>query len=202
MRLEPSLWREKAWIIVPAILFFAGNLAYFLAGRAVDRSRAESLERAKSNATGRFEAAEQDKTRAGAEADHIDEVRKAEKEFFGTRVGTLEASVADTVEDIHRVCEKAGPVPHQISYAVRDRPNVPLQEMTISFGVEGNYTTLRRLIAGFENDRRWIVIRQVGLSRHGETTGDGDITLSLATYFFQPEKARGLASLASEHREK
>lgn len=202
MKFEASLWREKAWIVAPAVLFFAGNLAYFLAGRAVDRSRAETLERTKSSAATRFEAAEQDKARARTEADHIEDVRRAEKEFFGTRVGTLEDSVASLVEDIHRVCEKAGPVPHQISYGVRDRPNVPLQEMTISFGVDGNYTTLRRLIAGFENDRRWIVIRQVGLSRRGETTGEGDITLSLATYFFQPDKARGLASFASERKEK
>ncbi len=202
MKLEPTLWREKAWIIVPAILFFAANFAYFLAGRAVDRSRAESLERSKSSAAVRLENAQRDKTRAESEADHIDEVRKAEKEFFGTRVGTLEDSVAAAVDDIHRVCEKAGPVPHQISYGVRDRPNVPLQEMTISFTVDGNYTTLRRLISGFESDRRWVVIRQVGLSRRGETTGDGDISLSLATYFFEPEKARSLTSLASEKREK
>lgn len=202
MRLEPTLWRDKAWIVVPAILFFAGNLAYFLAGRAVDRSRTQSLENAKSSAAARFDAAERDRIRARTEADHIDDVRKAEKEFFGGRVGTLKESVADMVDDLHRVCEKAGPVPHEISYSVRDRPNVPLQEMTISFVVTGNYTTLRRLISGFESDRRWVVIRRVGLSRHGESVGEGEISLSLATYFFQPEKARGLAALASEKREK
>jgi hypothetical protein len=74
---------------------------------------------------------------------------------------------------------------------------MPLKEMTISFAVAGDYGTLRKLLRGFENDPRWVVVRGVQLARRAETTGQGDVHLDLATYFYEPgdgappvEKAR------------
>ncbi|MGH9440736.1 MAG: hypothetical protein ACRD16_00515 [Thermoanaerobaculia bacterium] len=191
MKFEPSLWREKIWLLAPAILFFLANLVYFLAGRAVDASRSEALIRSRDNARSRVEAAIQAEKKAAADAERVEKVRRAEEEFFGKRIGTLNDTIAATVADIHRVSRNANASPHAITYSVAMRRNVPLTEMSISFGVAGDYRTLRRLLQSFENDSRWIVVRQVQLSRAGETVASGNIHLSLSTYFYEgnlPEK--------------
>jgi hypothetical protein len=203
VKLEVSLWRERAWLIAPAILFFLGNLAYFLGGRAVDSSRTEALARARSDARSRLDVAEQAEKKALADAERVEGIRLAEEEFFGKRIGNLNDTIAATVSDIHRVCRIANASPHAIAYAVADRKNAPLTEMAISFGVTGDYATLRRLLQGFENDSRWMAVRQVQLARAGETDASGNIHLNIATYFYEgstPAKAPAKANLQNAKR--
>ncbi len=197
MKFEPTLWREKAWIIAPAVLFFLANLVYFLGGRAVDASRSEALTRARNDARSRLESAQQAQKKAVSDAGRVEAVRRAEEEFFGKKIGSLNDTVAATVAEIHRVCRSANVAPHAISYAVADRKNVPLTEMAISFGVSGDYATLRRLLHGFENDPRWVVVRQVGLTRAGETVAAGNIRLNLATYFYEGAAGKNARSAAA-----
>ena len=99
MKVEVSLWRERAWLIAPAILFFLGNFAYFLGGRAVDSSRTEALARARSDARSRLDAAEQAEKKALADAERVEGIRLAEEEFFGKRIGNLNDTIAATVSD-------------------------------------------------------------------------------------------------------
>lgn len=200
MKFEPSLWRERAWLIAPALLFFLGNFAYFLGGRAVDSSRGEALSRERRNAQSRLDAALQAEKKAASDTERVESVRRAEEEFFGNRIGNLNDTIAATVADIHRICRSANVSPHQIAYGVSDQKNVPLTAMGISFGVSGNYATLRRLLQDFENDTRWIVVRQVQLAREGETAASGNIHLILATYFYEgsvPDRKAGKTNVQS-----
>jgi len=184
MKLDATLWKDRAPIVAAALLFFVANFVYFLAGRAVDASRAESLARQRREAHDRVEAAEQARQKAAADLAHIQNVRRAAEEFYGRRIGTIDDTVADVVDEIHKVCRQANVNPHQIGYGVKDRAKMPLKEMSIGFAVGGDYSTLRKLLRGFENDPRWVVVRGVQLSRKGETTGEGDVHLDLATYFY------------------
>lgn len=185
MRFDAQLWRDRAPIVAAALLFFLANFVYFLAGRAVDASRAQGLERQRQQARARGEAAQQARQKAAAELAHVQNVRRAAEEFYGRRIGTIDDTVAQVVDEIHKVCRQANVNPHQIGYGVKDRAKMPLKEMTINFAVGGDYGTLRKLLRGFENDPRWVVVRGVQLARKGETTGQGDVQLSLATYFYE-----------------
>jgi hypothetical protein len=72
--------------------------------------------------------------------------------------------------------------------------------MAISFGVSGDYATLRKLLQGFENDSRWMVVRQISLGRAGETVASGNIRMNLATYFYEgtpPVRKTGKSSVQS-----
>jgi hypothetical protein len=186
-RLDLMPWRERAWLAAPAALFLAANLGYFVAGRAIDASRNAALRRDRANAQARRDSAEADRARAHGEAAHVESVRGAVDAFYARRVGTVDDTMSSTVEEIHQVCRKVGVWPHAISYALASRRGAPLSQMTVSFTVDGDYATLRRLIAAFEQDSRWLVVRSVSLSRRAETLGDGAIALSVATYFYSPE---------------
>jgi Tfp pilus assembly protein PilO len=185
VRLDATLWKERAPAVAAALLFFIANFVYFLAGRAVDASRAESLSRQRQQARARGEAAEQTRQKAASDLAHVQNVRKAAEEFYGRRIGTIDDTVAEVVDEIHKVCRQANVNPHQIGYGVKDRAKMPLKEMTISFAVAGDYGTLRKLLRGFESDPRWVVVRGVQLARRAETTGQGDVHLDLATYFYE-----------------
>jgi len=185
VRFDAKLWKDRAPLVAAAVLFFLANFVYFLAGRAVDASRAASLSAQRQQARDRGEAAEQARRKAAADLTHVQNVRKAAEEFYGRRIGTIDDTVAEVVDEIHRVCRQANVNPHQIGYGVKDRAKMPLKEMTINFAVAGDYGTLRKLLRGFENDPRWVVVRGVQLARKSETTGQGNVQLSLATYFYE-----------------
>jgi len=185
VRFDARLWKDRAPLVAAAVLFFLANFVYFLAGRAVDASRAASLSAQRQQARDRGEAAEQARRKAAADLTHVQNVRKAAEEFYGRRIGTIDDTVAEVVDEIHRVCRQANVNPHQIGYGVKDRAKMPLKEMTINFAVAGDYGTLRKLLRGFENDPRWVVVRGVQLARKSETTGQGNVQLSLATYFYE-----------------
>ena len=90
MRFDATLWKERAPAVAAALLFFLANFVYFLAGRAVDASRAESLSRQRQQARARGEAAEQTRQKAAADLVHVQNVRKAAEEFYGRRIGTID----------------------------------------------------------------------------------------------------------------
>jgi len=185
VRFDARLWKDRAPLVAAAVLFFLANFVYFLAGRAVDASRAANLSRERQQARDRGNAAEQARGKAAADLAHVQNVRRAAEEFYGRRIGTIDDTVAQVVDEIHRVCRQANVNPHQIGYGVKDRAKMPLKEMTIGFAVAGDYGTLRKLLRGFENDPRWVVVRGVQLARKSETTGQGNVQLNLATYFYE-----------------
>lgn len=185
MKLELRVWRERVWIVGPAVVFFLANFGFFLGSRAVDASREEGLKKDLAAARARFAASEEGVRKAGTEQSHIENVRKAAEEFYGNQIGTVDETMSRTVAEIHQVCRKAGVQAHQIAYSAKAMARVPLIEMTVTFAVDGDYATLRRLLLGFEQDPRWLVVRQVQLARKGETVGEGNIHLEVATYFYQ-----------------
>ena len=189
MKFDATLWKERAPAVAAAVLFFLANLVYFLAGHAVNASRMETLARARRNARDRMDAAEKARAKAVSDLAHVENVRKAAKEFYGNRIGTIDDTIAAVVDEIHKVCRQANVNPHSISYGAHDRPQMPLKEMSIGFGVEGDYRTLRALLRGFESDPHWLVVRGVQLSRKGESTGAGTVRLDLATYFYSAPAA-------------
>ena len=184
IKLDATVWKERAIVVAAALLFFLANLGYFLAGRAVNAGRTETLARARRQAQQRIDAAETSRTKAAADLRHVENVRKAAEEFYGNRIGTIDDTIAQVVDEIHKVCRSAGVNPHSIGYGVTDRKGMPLKEMSIGFAVEGDYRTLRTLLRGFESDPHWLVVRGVQLARKGETTGAGTVHLALGTYFY------------------
>jgi hypothetical protein len=62
--------------------------------------------------------------------------------------------------------------------------------MQISFGFRSDYAKFKRLLQLFENNRRWIIVRDATLARDPENPASVDVRLILATYFSGEEGAR------------
>jgi hypothetical protein len=92
------------------------------------------------------------------------------------------------VEEIHSVIRKAGIAPRSIGYTTAPLRTLPLSEMEISFSFQSDYARFKRLLASLESNPRWIVVREVSLSRNADVPGEVQVRLGLATYFSSDEK--------------
>jgi Tfp pilus assembly protein PilO len=191
-------WRERAWIVVPALAFFLLNCVFFVAGRTIDARRSEALDRELASARERRASAQTAREDAERQSGRVEGIERAIDEFYGKRLGTLNETMAAMVDEIHQVCRKSGVRPGQISYGINGRSGSPLTAMTISFSVTGDYDTLRRLLKSFEDDPRWFVVRTIQVVRKPESVGSTEISLTAVTYFHTPVSPLATASAPRE----
>jgi hypothetical protein len=60
--------------------------------------------------------------------------------------------------------------------------------MIVGYNFSSDYLRFKRLLGSFETNRRWIVVRDVGLSRIPETPGQVQVHMVLATYFADEDR--------------
>jgi hypothetical protein len=68
--------------------------------------------------------------------------------------------------------------------------------MLVTFGFKGDYGKFKKLLEALQTDRKWIAVRDIGLSRDEEVPGGVHVNLTLVTYFSGEESETRRASLA------
>lgn len=121
-------------------------------------------------------------------------------QFYGQRVGSRRATLAPIVQEIHLVMQKNEVSPASITYQTSPVRNLPLSQMSIGFNFNSDYSRFKRLLAAFESNRRWIVVRDVSLSRVAETPGEVQVHMVLGTYFSDEERVPAPAAPVSPAR--
>ena len=124
-----------------------------------------------------------------AQRDRIALVSQAIQEFYGKRVGRRREALAPLVDEMHGVFRRAGIFPLQISYATSPVESLSLTEMLVSFGYATDYPTFKKLLAAIEEDRHWIVVRQVSVDRDVSAPSAVQMRMVLATYFSADDSA-------------
>jgi Tfp pilus assembly protein PilO len=196
MRLGMS---RRTTLLVLAGIFLAGNLGFFLWYRSTAQERKAGMEARRDALARDVEAKEKEAAVLSGQRDRLSRVSEAIDEFYGRRVGTPRDTLAPIVVELHSLLTKANVAPLQIGYATRPVPTLPLSEMTIAFGFRNDYNQLRQLLALIESDRKWIVVRDIGVNRDKEFPGQVQVRMTLATYFSRREgdelpKTTGLLS--------
>jgi len=183
VRTRESIWRRRAGLLVVAGIFFAANLAFLLGSRSITAARRQALEERRTALTRDVASHEAEATKLGGQRDRVAQVSSVIDEFYGRRVGTRRETLAPIVEEVHAVMQKAGVAPVAISYSTSALKNLPLSQMLIGFHFDADYARFKKLLAAFEADRRWIVVRDVSLTRKPDAPGEVQVGLVLATYF-------------------
>jgi len=196
MRRGENVWVRRAGLLTVAALAFLANLGFFLWYRGTAQDRQKGLERRKAALTREVAVAEDEATRLSLQRDRLRKASAAVSDFYSRRIGSRREALAPMVEEIHDVLERVGIHPSQISYATTSLTDLPLSQMTVSFSFRNDYARFKQLLSAFESDRKWIVVREVGLSRDPEVPGGVQVHLQLATYFTGPESPTGRAALA------
>ena len=188
MKSRENIWRRRVGLLVLASLFLVANLGFLLGSRSIRAARKQALEGRRATLTREVAAREAEAKKLVAERDRLAQVASVIDEFYGRRVGTRRETLAPVVEEIHSVIRKAGIAPRSIGYATSPLQTLPLSQMEIDFGFLSDYARFKRLLAAFESNPRWIVVREVTLSRNTDVPGEVQVRLGLATYFSDDEK--------------
>ncbi|HYR46136.1 MAG TPA: hypothetical protein VER78_03955 [Thermoanaerobaculia bacterium] len=183
MRIGSGIWAKRAGLLALAGVIFAANLAFFLWYRGTARDRASSLEARRGALARDVEARESELSTLAGQRDRLAQVSSAINDFYEHRVGAQRKMLAAVVDEIHTVLKNAGVPASDISYATAPLQNLPLTEMRVSFGFKGDYARFKQLLAAFEADRRWIVVREIGISRIPDVPGAVQVHVGLVTYF-------------------
>lgn len=188
MKWRENVWKQRAGLLAVAALFLLGNLGFLMGSRSIRAARKQALEDRRATLTSEVAARETEAKKLIEQRDRLAQVSSAIDEFYGRRVGTRRQTLAPLVEEVHTVLRKAGVSPSSISYATTPLKNLPLTQMSIGFSFQSDYARFKRLLAAFEANPRWIVVREVSLSRDSETPGEVQVRLVLGTYFSNEEK--------------
>lgn len=199
MRPARGVWARRATLLTVSGLLFAANLGFFLWYRSTTRQRQEALENRRAALQRDVEAAEAEAARLAQQREHLSQVSEALDDFYAHRIGSSRETLAPMVDEVHAVLRRVGISPAQITYTSGDLKDLPLTELRISFVFRNDYGRFKQLIAAFESDKRWIAVREVGLSRAQEEPGAVQVRMQLSTYFLGEEKpvARVTAAAAS-----
>jgi hypothetical protein len=183
-------WRRRSAWLLAAGIFLAANGAFFFWYRGTGRDRQEALEARRVALEGEVASAEKDAAHLEGQSRRLSQVSAAIQEFYGKRVGTRRATLAPIVDEIHATLKRAGIAPGQISYGIKAMKKLPLSDMTASFSFVADYARFKRLLDYFETGPRWIVVRDIGISRQTDVPGAVQVRMDVGTYFVEaPEEA-------------
>ena len=184
-----GMWARHAALVAIALLFLAANVTFFFWYRATMRERRAGLEERRASLEKQVQSVEQEAARLGGQRERLFNVNAAIQEFYGSRVGTPRDTLALVVDEVHSLLKHAVITTGQIAYATRPMADLPLSEMVVTFGFKSDYPRFKQLLGLIETDRRWIVVRDIALSRDPDTPGAVQVRMTLATYFSTREPA-------------
>ena len=188
MKGRENVWRQRAGLLAVAGLFLVANLGFLLGSRSIRAARKQALEDRRASLTSQVAAREAEAKKLNEQRDRLAQVSSAIDDFYGRRVGSRRRTLAPLVQEVHSVLRKAGVAPSSIRYSTASLTNLALTQMSIGFSFKSDYARFKRLLAAFEVNPRWIVVRDVGLSGDSETPGEVQVSLDLATYFSNEDR--------------
>lgn len=188
MKSRESLWRQRAGLLVAAALFLIANVGFLVGARSITSARREALEDQRAALRRDVTAREAEAAKLEEQRSRLAKVSTVIEEFYGRRVGSRRATLAPIVDEIHLVMRKNGVAPVTIMYGTSALKTLPLSQMVIGFSFSSDYARFKRLLAAFEADRRWIVVRDISLARSAATPGEVLVHMQLATYFAEEER--------------
>ncbi len=183
MKSRVNVWRKRAGLLAASGLFLLANAAFLIGFRSITSAQARGLEERRSALTRDVATREAEAAKLVSERDRLAGVSRVIEEFYGRRVGSRRETLAPIVEEIHAVMRRVGVAPKSIGYSTAAISSLPLSQMNIGFSFQSDYARFKRLLNAFEANRRWIVVKDISLSRDSETTGEVQVRISLATYF-------------------
>jgi Tfp pilus assembly protein PilO len=190
------IWAKRAGLLAVAGVLLIGNLGFFVWYRGTARDRREALEQRRAALEKQVETKEQEAKKLAADRKRLSEVRLALDKFYGQSVGMRRETLAAFIDELHTVLQRVGVSPAQIGYATSVVKDPPISQMLVSFNFKGDYSKFKKLLEAFQTDRKWIAVREIGLSRDDEVPGGVHVNLVLVTYFSGEEAEVPRAALA------
>ncbi len=190
-----GVWRQNLRVWVPALAFFALNLALLSTYRLVLVGQAEARERTYAESGGELERSRKLRARLeGLVAAGLEERREIE-EFYSQRLATESQRLTEVIAEVKQLARTCGLSPAVINYHRDPILEYGLAKRSIVFAVTGNYLSLRKLVNLLELSDLFLTLEQVSLSERGGQGSTLRIQLQIAAIFAEPAAAGSAAPI-------
>ncbi|HEV7667668.1 MAG TPA: type 4a pilus biogenesis protein PilO [Thermoanaerobaculia bacterium] len=184
MKSPDRVWRERAWLWAPVLIFFVVNLIGFgiyrlgyanRVGALEERLAADRSDLAKLVDREREVAAGVERARAS---------RAGIRQLYQDRFSTRKRRLTQIIAEVQELAKKAGLDPKELSYPEERIDDFGLVRRSFNFSVGGTYAALRRFFDLLETSQSFVTIEGVDLVAADDATGSElRIDVKLSTLF-------------------
>jgi len=185
------IWREKRVLLIILGVLLAANLVYFFTYRVRYQSRLQDREEELAQKETELAQAHTARLRSERSYQSYRKVERDVQQVFNENWATQEERFTQLVAEVKRLAVASNMVPASYGFARiaapketgprRKHGELGASEVGITFGVEGTYEQVRRLINLLELSRQFLIIDEIALAqREGQTL---TLNLRLKTLF-------------------
>lgn len=191
-----SIWRQRLWVWLPALLFFLANAGAFSVYRLGYAGQVQSLEEdveEQERILGQLQAERRQKEGLIARA-RLNEQRV--RQLYDQRFSTRSRRLTSVTDEIKRLAAQAGLSPSQITFPEEVIEQYGLVKRSYVFTVDGTYFELRRFINLLELSESFLILESMDLSESsGESEPELRINLRISTLFNRDPSAAGVVEV-------
>jgi Tfp pilus assembly protein PilO len=178
------IWREKRVLLIILALVLLANTIFFFTYRVQYQSRLDTLDERLAEVEGQLEHARSERIRADETLQSYRKVETDVLQVFNEHWATQEERFTKLFAEVTRLAVASSLVPSSYSFTRGEskrvtvagpRQNLGVNEVGISFGVQGTYEQVRRLINLLELSRQFVIIERIALA----TSEDQSLSLNL-----------------------
>lgn len=200
------IWRERRVLLIVLGVLLLANFVFFFTYRVQYQSRLQALDDRLAQAEGQLEQARTARIRAEQTYRSYKQIETDVDRIYNQHWATQAERLTAMIAEVKRLTVASSLVPTTITFnqsnvlvkkaavnAARrvKRPSIGATEVGITFGVQGTYEQVRRLINLLELSHQFVIISQISLSaREGQTL---DLNLLVKT-LFREDDARTASS--------
>lgn len=182
MRAPGEIWRQRLWVWVPALVFFAANAGAFAVYKLGYAGRVASLQETLDGQERRLQELAAQRRQMEAMLARVRTNEQQVERLYLDRLSTRSRRLTGVTAEVKDLARRAGLLPRTLSYPEQDIEELGLIKRSFIFSVEGTYGELRKFINLLEVSRSFLSLDEMRLA--GTTEGpELHIDLSLSTLF-------------------
>ena len=184
------IWREKRILLIVLALLLLANTMFFFTYRVQYQSRLDTLDNRLAEVESELEQVRTSRIRAEQTLQSYRKVENDVLEVFNEHWATQPERFTKLFEEVMHLAMVSSLSPESYSFKRGDakrisaggpRHNLGATEVGISFGVEGTYAQVRRLINLLELSRQFVIIERITLAASADQVLS--LNLQLKTIF-------------------
>lgn len=185
------IWREKRVLLIVLGLLLAANVVYFFTYRVRYQARVQDREEDLAQKQSELDQAHAARLRSERTYQSYKKIERDVQQVYDENWATQEERFTQLVAEVKRLTVASNMIPKSYGFAQlaaekesgprRKHGDIGANEVGITFGVEGTYEQVRRLINLLELSRQFVIIDEIALAqREGQTL---TLNLRLKTLF-------------------
>ncbi|MEP7011932.1 MAG: type 4a pilus biogenesis protein PilO [Acidobacteriota bacterium] len=189
MKSPERVWRERAWVWAPALIFFMVNLVAFGIYRLGYANRVGDLEERLAADRSELEKLTEREHVVAAGVERARASRTGIRELYQDRFSTRKRRLTQIIAEVQNQAKRAGLDPKEITYPEERIDNFGLVRRSFIFSVGGTYSALRRFFDLLETGPSFVTIEEVNLvaAEADQAGAELRMELKLSTLFAQDE---------------